>query len=344
MFNAKDIEIAANALANQLAAGIKLREAVGRMAKLQPRHAELWYDAADGLARGTRLSQLLEDQWPEDLVAAVKAGEEANILPMVFKRIAEAMAVKSEVKKIYSKLVSPALAFLMGVGVFLFFMVSVIPTLSANLEGNADSVVNRTATFLHWAFTEHGLLIAGAVAALVAALVLWVRQPENRDTLMGLALQVPVLGQGLTLLSFGIWAKQMALLASAGMPIKQQLLLSRKTLPSALQDGVLLMAREVQKRGVADAADPERQAEGDPRTQWPFYISTAFLIAHETGRVDEEMQRCAPLLIEDGLKKISQFIGVADLVAKTLAAVMIGLPLVSYFMQMASSLTKSFGS
>jgi type II secretory pathway component PulF len=343
MFNAKDIEIAANALANQLAAGIKLREAVARMAKLQPRFAEFWQEAAERLSRGGRLSQQLEQSWPEDLVAAVRAGEEADMLPLVFKRIAETMAIRAEVKKIYAKLVSPVMAFLMGVGVFLFFMVVVIPKLAKNLDSDTGGLVNRMANFLSWAFTEHGLLIGGALAAVVGGAALWSRQPENRDTLTGMALQVPVLGQGLTLLSFGIWAKQVALLATAGMPVKQQLLLSLKTLPSALQDGVMFMAQEVQKRGIADSADPERQAEGDPRTRWPFYISTAFIIAHETGRLDEEMQRCSPLLIEEGMRKIAQFIAVADLVAKALAAVMIGLPLVSYFMQMASSLTKSFG-
>ncbi len=338
-----EIEAAASALGNQLAAGIKVREAVARMAKLQPKHAELWAEAAEALSRGGRLSNQLEAVWPDSVVAALRAGEESNSLHAVFKRTAESMQVKAQVKKIYSKLMSPAIAFLAGFGVFLFFMVGVIPKLQASLGGGESGMTFKMAMVLHAIVTGYWPVVLGGIGALVFGVTHWLRQPGNIDKLVEMADGVPRLGEALRNLYFGMWAYQMSLLDSAGLPVKQQLVLSVKTLPECYQEGVLRMAEEVEKRGIADSADPEKQPEDDPRQLWPFYIVTAFVTAHETGGIDEEMKRCAPILIDEGVRKLNQFISVADVIAKALAAAMIGMPLTAYFTQLSSSLTKAFG-
>lgn len=341
--SAADIESAASALANQLAAGIKLRVAIARMAKLQPKHAEVWTTAAEVLSRGGRLSNVLADVWPEGIVAAVRAGEESDCLGLVFQRVMESMAIKGQVRKIYSKLLSPLIAFGAGFGVFMFFMVAVIPKLQSSMGGGEGDLTFRLAIFLNHLVTNFWPFLIGGVALGVAAFVAWLKQPTTADTLVEWGSRVPGLRDALCNLYFGLWSHQVALLDSAGLPVRQQLILSSKTLPSVYQDGVLLMADEVMKRGIADSADPEKQTEDDPRLIWPFYVATAFITAHETGRIDQEMKRCAPILIDEGIRKLNQFISVADLVAKVCAANMIGFPLMSYFVQLSSSLSKAFG-
>lgn len=337
-----DIETAANALANQLAAGIKLREAVARMSKLQPQHADFWLEAAETLSRGGRLSAILEGYWPEGITAALRAGEESQTTAAVLRRTVESLRTKAQVKKIYSKLLSPVIAFLAGLGVFLFFMIAVIPKLQANLGGGEANLVFKAASAMSYAFENYGLVIGGGLALVVMGTMNWFRKPENQEIVIGWGDATPLLGDALRSLYFGMWANQVALLDTAGLPIKQQLLLSVKTLPACYQEGVELMASEVEKRGIADSADPDLQEEGDPRKAWPFYIATAFLTGHETGRIDEEMTRCAPILIDEGVAKLTKFIGHADLVAKVSAAVMIGLPMSAYFSQLANSLTAAF--
>lgn len=342
MHTTEEIEAASSALANQLSAGISIREAVARMGKLQKKYADFWASAADALSRGQRLSAHLEEHWPQSLVAAVRAGEESGTIEQVMRRVAQSMVVKQQVRKVFGKLVSPVIAFLAGLGVFIFFMVAVIPKLQASLGGGEASLVFRASTVMHHVATNYWPVVVLALVGGTAFAVQWLKQPQNMDLLIGAAIDKPVIGAALTNLYFGLWAYQMSLLASAGLPAKQQLLLSVKTLPSCLQDGVLLMAAEVEKRGHADAADPDKQPEGDPRRNWPFYIGTAFITSHETGRIDLEMQRCAPILVEDGVKLLTRFITGADLLAKVLAAGMIAMPLMAYFSQLANSLTKSF--
>jgi type IV pilus assembly protein PilC len=342
LHKSQSIEAAASALGNQLAAGIPLREATGRMARLQPEHAELWREISEILSRGGRLSTELTDVWPDGIVAAIRAGEESGTLQDVFKRIAKSLEVAAQVKKIFSKLMSPLAAFGAGFGVFLFFMIGVIPKLQAGLGGSEQSLVFKVSTWMHdtvmsgWPFILGGLVVSGYLA------YQWVKSPGSMDTLIELGNRQPKLGGALRSLFFGMWAYQLAMLDAAGLPMKQQLLLSVKTLPECYRLGVTNMADEVEKRGIADSADSEKQIDEDPRREWPFYIVTAFITAHETGRLDEEMQRCAPILVEEGLKQITAVLAVADLFAKLCASVMIGLPLMAYFSQMANSLTKAF--
>lgn len=343
MHSSQDIESAASALANQLSAGISIREAVARMAKLQPKHSALWSDAAEALSRGGRLSAQLTEAWPESLIAAVKAGEESGSIEEVMRRTALTMQVGQQVKKIYSKLISPVLSFLAGLGVLLFFMIAVIPKLAQSLGGGEKSFVFKAADIMSKSFFSYWPLMVGGLAGLIFAGIQWFKQRENIDKLISFANNKPLIGDALRNLYFGLWAYQLALLAAAGLPAKQQLLLSVKTLPSCYHEGVLLMASEVEKRGHADSADPDKQVEGDPRLEWPYYIATAFITAHETGRIDQEMQRCAPILIEEGLKRLTRVAAAADLVAKVAAAQMIAAPLLAYFTQLSNSLAKAFG-
>lgn len=343
MHSPTDIENAASALANQLSAGIPVREAVARMAKLQPKHAELWTSAAEALSRGGRLSSQLTDIWPDPVVAALKAGEESGSLEEVMRRTQQAMQVSHQVKKIYSKLISPVISFLAGFAVLIFFMVAVIPQLAKSLGGGEQSFVFKTSAVMHKVVMGFWPVILLALGAAVVFTIQWLRNPDNIDKLIGFANRQPLLGEALRSLYFGMWAYQLALLDSAGLPAKQQLLLSVKTLPQCYREGVLLMASDVEKRGQADSADPDKQGPDDPRREWPYYIATAFITAHETGRIDQEMQRCAPILIEEGLKRLTRVTNVADLVAKVCAAQMIAAPLMAYFTQLSNSLAKAFG-
>lgn len=342
LFKNTEIEVAAAALANQLAAGIAIKEAVLRMSKLQPAKADIWVTAAGALARGGRLSQTLSEFWPGEYVASVKAGEESNSLPEVFRRISVAIQIKAQVSKTFAKLLGPVTSFMMGFGVFMFFMVAVIPKLQASLGGGEQSWVFGLSSVMHAVVTGYWPLLLIALGGAVAGSTYWLKQAENREKVLTFADTVPRLGPALKKLFFGVWAYNIALMDSARLPIKQQLLFSVKTLPEVYQEGIVRMAEEVDKRGRADSADPDKQSEEDPRRAWPYYISAAFMNAHETGRIDIEFERIAPILVEEGLKEITKFTNVVDLIAKVLSAGMVALPMMAYFTQLSGALTKAF--
>lgn len=340
--NTNEIETVAATLANQLEANISVREAVWRLSKVQPKHAAVWTQASANIGSGSRLSEQLEELWPEELIASVKAGEEAGHVAPVLYRIQKAMEIKRSLNKTLTKLISPVVSGLGGFGVFLFFMIGVIPKMQESLGGAETSWVFKVSTWMHHVAYNYwpGIAIGSIFLGIMGWM--WLNSKEAKDTMLRFADQLPALGVALRKLNFGLWAHYVSVLASAGLPVKVQLVYSARTLPELYRDGVLLIADEVEKRGLADASDPDKQVEDDPRQQIPFYISAAFMNAHETGQLAREMDRVAPILLEEGGRDLTRIIGALDIVAKLVAASLIGLPMVAYFTQLSSALTKAF--
>lgn len=342
MFKIQELEEASSGLSNQLDAGLTLTDAVVRMAKLQPKKADLWLDWGEKLARGARLSDVVAEHWPEGVVASVRAGEMSGNLPQIFKDVNKLCALKLKIRKSFGKLIGPVVSGIMGLFVFIFFMVGVIPKLQSALGGGEKSFLFKVSTFMHDAAYAYWHLISVVLVLLVIVIAQWLRQPENIGKLIALGDSIPVLNKAMRNLFFGTWAYQLAILDEAGLPVKQQLLLSLGSLPEVYKEGVLLMAYEVEKRGRADSADPEKQEEGDPRRNWPYYIAASFINAHETGRLDKEMARVAPILIDEGVKSLDKSIAILDVIVKFLVAGLIAMPLMAYFTQMSYALTKAF--
>ena len=337
-----DIEVAASAFANQLNAGIPLQSIVSRMVKLQPKHAEFWQSCADTVSRGGRLTTPLDAVWPPAIVSAIMSGEDSGSLPAVFKRVSESLRLQATIRKAAGKLISPFVAILAGLGVFIFYMVGVIPSLQKSLGGADQNLVFKVSSFMYYVFTNYWMAVLAGTVALIYFGIGWVKQEETKQWFISLLNSNSFTSPMIRNLFFGMWAYQISILDAAGLPIKTQLTLSAKGLPDCLQEGVLLMAAQVEKRGRADAANPDLQEDDDPRKEWPFYVSTAFMNAHETGDLCAEMERIAPILIDEGLKQLNKVLGVADIIAKFTAAILIALPMLGYFSQMANSLTKAF--
>jgi len=347
MQNHRTIEAAATAIANQLSANIPLREIIHRMPKLQPQYAPFWIHAHELLRHGHRLSDAFEqakntpNAWPDPFVSAIKAGEASDSLQPVFAQIAASSQISQQIAKTYSKLISPFSAFLLGLAMFLFYMIGVIPNLQTNLGGKPDAVLSF-ALWLKATSTSYWHIITIALISSTLALIAWLKQPPSRQILLRWASSIPQLNQAFKNIYFAQWAFQLAILDASGLPPKQQVQLSYKTLPDIWHPSALAFASDIEKKGLNAACDPEKLPPNDPRASWPFYISTAFQIAFETGKIHQEMRQIAPLMLADGLRQLSAAITVADAFAKLSAAIMIGVPLLAYFNQMANSLTAAF--
>lgn len=338
MMGNREIAIAASALGNQIKAGLSAECAVRRMAGIQPRAN--WLEAAERIARGEPLSACLGGQWPEALVAAVAAGELSGALPDVLAQIEDMALLQIRISGSLRQFYMPALLALGGLSTFLFFMVSVIPAVSQSMTGllmrkSEPSAIMRASAWMHSTFVDHWpQTLAIHVISIVGAIGLF-RQPEFRDWLFAAADRAPLLGHPIRSLYFGLWARTLATLASAGgIDIVEMLTMSAQGLPTVLRLGPLRMAEEVIRRGLEEAGDPRLQSPDDPRARWPHYIGIAFAVSAQTGRIDVEMKRVAPILVDDGLKGIERAIQIANVAAMALGGALIMAPLAAYYMEM----------
>lgn len=334
------------AIGNQIAAGVPLDQVIARMQKLQPRYRDFWMRATLSVQGGGRISTSLREVWPVSFVKAVESGEESGRLDQVFARIAKTVVLQQQLMKTVSKLYYPIGMGAAGLGVFLMYVIVVIPEWSKSLgsrtqPGAITQLSIATSRFL----LENWMPIAVMIAMAIVAVLTWAKSDEGKAVITEWMLATPRVGAGLRDIYFGIWAEHMSMAVSAGVPTPQALVLTAPVLPMILRESIERFERDltVLSRPMDEAADLECQASDDPRTQWwPFYIANAFIVAESTGQVDVELERVTPSLINEGTATIERFVDWASVIILVLAGVAIVSPIVIYYLEAFNGLRDAF--
>lgn len=342
MMTLQQIASAAGALGNQLGAGIPLAQAVGRMSRLQPVQKEYWLRVAAALQSGQQLSSFIGEVWPRTLVSVVKAGEEAGTLAAVLHQIEETVELQM---KLRGKMMGLAYPFGMGaagLAVFMSFMIFVLPLLAKSIGGKkSTSLVFQFSTWLSVNFLENWMLIVGGLVVGAVALVSWIRTEKAQELIIDLLLQMPMIKDALRDMYFGLWATYMSMMVNAGIPTVAALNLTAPVMPGVLADSVRTFANDIgtNNRSLSDSADVENLPPDDLRVRWwPFFISSAFVVAEQTGRIDRELMRVSPALIKDGTKSLERLIAILNLVSLAASAFLIVSPLAAYYSEIFTAI------
>lgn len=338
MMNLREISISTNGLGGQLQAGVPLDQAIERMCLTQPDYEEFWRQAALQARAGRPLSECLPEIWPLQLVRAVQAGEQAGKLREVFARIQESVAVEESLRATLFKLAYPLGALGAGLLVSTLFLVFTIPGMTKSLttRGRHSPILQFSNWFSdivtqNWVVLTFGLAIGGAF------LVSWLRSPAGKAAVLDTALSIPHIREALRDLYFGLWAYYMEMAVSAGIPTTQALTLTAPVLPEALRESVEVFNADMvnNNRPMSAAADVNQQEPGDPRREWwPFYIANAFVLAEQTGLVDQQLKQCAPVLINDGQRALTMIINIGYVIAIGVAAALILAPMAAYYIEL----------
>ncbi|MCH9742363.1 MAG: type II secretion system F family protein [Proteobacteria bacterium] len=344
--NTKGLIFASSALASQLRAGLPIADAVARMARLQPELASTWAKIADAMRQGASLSAQarLHRLFSENTIYALEAGETSGFLVEVLTEIERAATMQLTLQKALWKFAYPVGILLASIGIFIFFMLTVIPSLMQAIpteSGQSAAVVQQVSTFMVHELEESTLFYASALVFGLGFLIWWLSDSHNREVLLSWLGAVPRVGEGLKEMYYGIWAINMALLDRAGgIGVKDALLLSARMLPFFLQEPIRRAALEVEVKGLARTFDVESLPPADPRQTLPFLLCNAFVIAQQTGLLSDQLSRVATELMYMGERKLEQAIQVANMVLMMLAGTIVLSPLVAYYMQLGASLSQ----
>jgi len=319
----------ASSLAEEVGAGISLAEAAGHLVKQQPRHAEFWMRTQQAINSGQPVSELLAEVWPRAMVSAVKAGEQSGTLDTVFARIEETVELQLQLRSTVMKLGYPLGIAFAAVGVFIGFMVFVIPmqarAFDTGVAGTSKNGVFALALWMEPIFKTYWLV--GLIGLLVGgfALVAWLKSEEGRRTVLDFALDIPVLGTALTNMYMGLWCYNMALVANAGIDTATALTLTSTQLPDKLAAGVVAFERDLTVRHLtlSQAANQQTLPDDDPRQRWPYMVSNAFMVAESSGVLDNQLLKKAPALVKRGIKNMNTAVFWGNLCAMFLAAGML---------------------
>lgn len=340
MMNLKQIFESSSALASQFRGNIPMAEAVGVMPSVQPLYAEFWQEVARSIEAGNRLSDSLPTIWPEALVSAVVAGEEAGKMESVMTRITDAVRIQLDLRKALTKMVYPAVIGLAGMTVFLGVMVFVAPKTIKSFKAVNLNLVSQLSLLLEEVVKGYWMVILAGLAAAIVAGVRWGATEEGKNTILEAMLRIPYLGPGLSQLFFGLWAQYMSLMYSAGIALDRAILLTVKVVPESLQEGFLAFERDltIGNKPVSEAADITRLTLNDPRQEWPLFVRRALVIGDKTGAIDTELSRVSPELVLQGVEKVNRAIFFSNLMATTAAGIMVSMSFVAIYSPILSAM------
>jgi general secretion pathway protein F len=236
--SAADLALFTRRLATLVASSVPLFEAMGSLHEQEEsgKLKQVLARTRDRIAEGASLSRAFAAEprtFGESYVSMVAAGEASGALDAVLERLADFLEEQEQVRgRVTSALAYPILMVLVGGGVMLFLLTSVIPKIVVIFEDSKAALplitiaLIKLSHFLRgWWWLPLGLAIASVPLYRKAMLRDDLRL--KRDALL---LKIPVAGPMLQRLILSRFARVLGLLLSSGVPIIRALEITSEVL------------------------------------------------------------------------------------------------------------------
>ncbi len=301
-------------IATLLGAGITLERSLEITAEI----AETATDAAacrqvlHAVRRGEAFANALESQ-PERYsrlyVSMVRAGEAAGALPDVMERLAAFERSREETRgELISALAYPALLAVVGSGSALVLLWYVVPSFAASFR--AAGVAPPLAMALMLGASEilrewwAGLVVLPVAAA--SALVAWSGTESGRLHLDSILLRAPGLGPVLRGAETARFARAMATLLAAAVPILEALGIARSVLSNRAIEAALDTLPGAVKAGEGIARPVARSGA------FPRLAGSLLAVGEETGQVDRMFEQLAGIYERQTRESLKRFVALLE--------------------------------
>lgn len=330
-----------------LSAADILKEAGNMMPKFR---AQLHAGSRQISNAGWSFSDSVKSIFPENTMAALRAGEESGSLEAVLDQIWRSATTQDEINKVLRGLMMPVILIATGVLISLGFFLVLIPFVYEKLSQGAPKdfepniAISKSVEAHQWiaANPETAMI---SVSVVLGVFVLWLSRPSAReavvDYIIKLMIKVKPLGIAYSHLKFGIMAQYLQIVSMAGLNADRRIDLVTDVLPESLRHGMRAFRSEVFTKGLSAAASADNRQDDDPRTddiQWPPYIRLAFSQC-DTGNWEIPMREFGDVLIEDGKEKMKRQIGVLQNLSFAIVGILVVIPVGLLYTTMGQVLT-----
>ena len=219
-----------------LAAVLPVSDAVATLARQQGHPAEkrVLQRMNNALLSGSPLSAALPPSaFPAEVRSTIAAGEASGRLPLLLARLADTLEAENALRsKLLATLAYPLLLLVVAVAVILAMLLLVVPGIAAQLlqSGQQLPLLTRLVLGLSALVERWWWLLPVAVAAIGLGLAMLRRHPGRRLRLDLALLRLPVIGPWLAALDAVRWARLLATMLSAGLPLAEAMEITTPTL------------------------------------------------------------------------------------------------------------------
>jgi len=226
-------------LATLLKAGMPLVQSLDLLKRRvdSPLFRSVLDDVYERVRSGTALSDAFAahgDLFPRVYTASLLAGERSGSLDSVLRRYVDYTKIIATVKrKTLSALIYPAILVCLALILVFIIIWFVVPAFAEYYEGFGATELpfaTRLLVAISTGLRANFLWIAPLVIAVIAAIVLWVRQPGQKAVFDRAVLRIPALGPMAGKFATSQMARTLATLLGGGLPLVNALDIAAKSI------------------------------------------------------------------------------------------------------------------
>jgi type II secretory pathway component PulF len=229
--------------------------------------------------------------FPELYVNMVKSGESAGMLEEVLLRLAEARESDDELRsRVVSALAYPILVLAVGIVSVFVILTFFLPRIVHLFEGMAGTLPlpTRVVLVVSGFFAGYWGWILAAMALVALVVKRGLANEGGRLAMDRAVLRLPLVGRFARDTDIVRFARTLALLVRAGIPVERSLNLGGNTLANRqLRAAVLTAADETVQQGTTIASGFKRQQE------IPAFVTSMVAVGEESGRLDDVLTEVA---------------------------------------------------
>ena len=335
----KTLAVATKQLSSMIRTGLPLLEALNILSESSDDKTlkAVFKEASIGISRGATLQEILEkhpDVFDDMYLALVSAGETAGLLPEVLDREAKLLESLSKIKgQIQSALTYPIAIFVLTVIVIIVMLVFVIPVFT-DMYSSSGTKLPALTQFLVDAsnLIKDPSFLLKLIPALIVGFVLTKRQMKTNKFINwkdSMLLKLPITKDLVTKSCLANFSRTLSSLNSAGVPILEALMISKRTLGN----------RVFQR--IADRMNTEIQA-GQPIYKVlamevkviPIMFTSMFRIGEETGELSEMVDKLADFYEDEVSTSVKSLTSVLEPLMIVFVAIVVAFILVAMYLPM----------
>ena len=327
----KTLAVATKQLSSMIRTGLPLLEALNILSESSDDKTlkAVFKEASIGISRGATLQEILEkhpDVFDDMYLALVSAGETAGLLPEVLDREAKLLESLSKIKgQIQSALTYPIAIFVLTV--------IVIPVFT-DMYSSSGTKLPALTQFLVDAsnLIKDPSFLIKSIPALIVGFILAKRQMKTNKFINwkdSMLLKLPITKDLVTKSCLANFSRTLSSLNSAGVPILEALMISKRTLGN----------RVFQR--IADKMNTEIQA-GQPIYKVlalevkviPIMFTSMFRIGEETGELSEMVDKLADFYEDEVSTSVKSLTSVLEPLMIVFVAIVVAFILVAMYLPM----------
>jgi general secretion pathway protein F len=322
----KDVLFFTQELSTLLNAGVPLDRALGITAELTEKSAfrPIVLDVMRILKGGKSFADSLATHplyFSELYVNMVRAGEASGSLGTIFERLSEFERTRDDLRGyIVSSLIYPALLSLVGLGSVFILLDFVVPRFAAIFSDPRMKIPTPTLLLIETSayVRAYSLPAFIVLVALIAAFQAYIRTAAGALWWDTLRLRAPLLGDALRKMETARFARAMATLIAASVPLVQAIGIARGILNNRRIAGSLEQVSQGVKRGEGIAGPLARAG------QFPPLASHLLAVGEETGNLDAMFGRMADIYDAETRSAIRRFTSLFEPLIILVMGVLVG--------------------